>query len=393
MSSDFLNDFSFEELIRPTTSDVFFKQHWGQRPLFLERHNENFYGDLVTVSDIDHLVTTAPSRLGLVQSSEDGIHEYQVAQSAVELSEFVYSNVAHGSTLVARAEDRLPALGLLCRLLAKEFGFVFEAGIYVSPSQSRAFRAHFDKTDVFVLQLFGSKMWHVEKTRRSVPRLDEYDQGDTEMAADKEKILLRQGDLLYLPRGFVHAAFAQDETSVHLVLRTAPPTWEDLLHAAVKVAADENEALKMALPVGLLAQDSGALAAVLEEFLGTIRSRTDLDRTVSAFLDEQVTRFATDTAGQIQRVVTGERSAPGDRVGPRRGLIYRRHVAGEDVVLLIGSRRVTFPDVLLDQLDYALETPAFAVRDIPGDLSDDEKVVFVERLMQEGIIELKDDVI
>jgi hypothetical protein len=37
-------------------------------------------------------------------------------------------------------------------------------------------------------------------------------------------------------------------------------------------------------------------------------------------------------------------------------------------------------------LDFALNTPTFAIRDISGTLEDEEKIVFTERLIQEGIL-------
>ena len=394
MSYDFLRDFSFEKLIRPTTPAVFFDRHWEHEPLIIERRAPDFYGDLVTVDDIDHLVATGPKRVGLVPATEDGSTEIEVSQSAVDISEYVFSDLARGGTLVLpHVEDRLPALGMLCRLLGQEFGFVFDATMYVSSPNALSFTTHFDYTDIFVLQLQGSKLWHVERTRRKFPRIGDYDYGEAEMSPDRDDCLLRQGDLFYLPRGFYHTAASRDDASAHIRLRILPPSWEDFIHAAVKLAADENDDLKRALPVGFPAQGGGVLAAGLAERLGAVLSRPDLDRMAAIFINDQVTRFATDTAGQIGRILTAERPRPGDLVGPRRGLIYRRHADGEEVILSIGARHVTFPDVLAEQLDFTLDTPTFAVRDIPGDLSDAEKVVFIERLMQEGIIERKDDVL
>ena len=38
-----------------------------------------------------------------------------------------------------------------------------------------------------------------------------------------------------------------------------------------------------------------------------------------------------------------------------------------------------------------VSTPAFAIRELPGDLEDEERVVFIERLMQEGLVIRKED--
>jgi hypothetical protein len=51
----------------------------------------------------------------------------------------------------------------------------------------------------------------------------------------------------------------------------------------------------------------------------------------------------------------------------------RMHPDGAPVCLNVGTRST-------------LDTPNFAIRDISGDLEDEEKIVFAERLMQQGIL-------
>jgi hypothetical protein len=58
----------------------------------------------------------------------------------------------------------------------------------------------------------------------------------------------------------------------------------------------------------------------------------------------------------------------------------------EAVTLKVGTRAITFPDFFGEALKFALATPSFAIRDLPGDLEDDERLIFIERLMQEALI-------
>ncbi len=391
MASAFLRDFSFGKLIAPVEPDSFFDEYWEDRTLLVGRQAPAYYDDLLTIAELDAAVASAPDRLGIVRSSETGRFDFQIADNAADMNELAASELHHGGTLVlGHIQERLPNLAMICRLLGKEFGFRFRASVYMTPAGHQAFKAHFDWTEVFVLQVLGAKLWRVETTRRHLPRTDEFDVGDTEMGPNYDEYHVDQGDLLYIPRGFVHDARSIDEPSVHIALRIEPPTWEEVLAATVKLAADGNDALKRALPVGFLNRSSDALVSGLAARLAEIAAPEHLARAADLFTDEYVTRFSPDIAGQVQMVFGGARPGPDDRVGPRRGLVYRLQQDDDTIALRVGFRRIEFPDVLADQLHFALETPSFTVRDLPGDLTDDEKAVFVERLIQEGLVERKD---
>ncbi|HYJ36642.1 MAG TPA: hypothetical protein VEV64_10820, partial [Rhizomicrobium sp.] len=75
-----------------------------------------------------------------------------------------------------------------------------------------------------------------------------------------------------------------------------------------------------------------------------------------------------------------------DKVGVRAGLYYTLRPHEDTVTLKVGTRAITFPGFFGQALGFALETPSFAVRDLPGDLEDQEKLIFIERLMQEAVV-------
>jgi len=391
--SQFLRDFGFEKLIRPIAPDAFFDTYWERKPLLVDRGATRFYGDLLSAADLETALTAAGDSFGLARNTEDGAYAVEYAGSAAEVSELTITGLRGGDSLVLLdAQDRLSNLGLMCRLLAREFGYQVHSKVFLTPAGCKAFKPHYDRYDAFILQVLGSKSWRVEKYRRKFPRPEEYDRGETEMSRYREAFRLDQGDFLYIPRGYVHAAESDDAVSMHITLTVEPPTWEDLLHAVVKRGADREERFKHALPVGFLSEPPDRLAAGLVILTAALAAPAHLDDVAGRFADEYVTRFAPDIAGHVAAFVAGDRPAPEDMAGPRRGLVYRLRDEDEAVVLLVGSRRIAFPDLLAEQLRFALETPSFAVRDLPGDLTNDEKIVFIERLVQEGLVERKDPV-
>jgi hypothetical protein len=111
-----------------------------------------------------------------------------------------------------------------------------------------------------------------------------------------------------------------------------------------------------------------------------------LNQVIEQYRDESVQQFPLDVTGQIAHFFQPEPLAPGDVVGPRRGMVYRTHVSEDSVRINFGTRSITFPGFLRETLDFALGTQAYPIEDLAGDLEVDEKIVVIERLMEEGLV-------
>ncbi|MYS16752.1 cupin domain-containing protein, partial [Streptomyces sp. SID4982] len=132
---------------------------------------------------------------------------------------------ADGATLVLQALQRTWApVGDLCAGLSAELGHPVQANAYVTPPQSQGFDAHYDVHDVFVVQIQGSKRWLVHEPVHPEPLRDQpWTDHRTAVAEAAEgpayiDTVLEPGDVLYLPRGWLHAARAKGEVSIHLTL-------------------------------------------------------------------------------------------------------------------------------------------------------------------------------
>ena len=72
--------------------------------------------------------------------------------------------------------------------------------------------------------------------------------------------MLRPGDALYLPRGWLHSAEALGDVSVHLTVGIHSVTRYALVEALVALAAEEPE-LRASLPLGVDVADPDAISA------------------------------------------------------------------------------------------------------------------------------------
>ena len=96
-----------------------------------------------------------------------------------------------------------------------------QANLYFSMQSHQAFAPHFDTHDVFALHCEGEKLWNIyENFERDPINHPIYNQ---ELSDKTEKpgkvidqVLLKPGDLLYLPRGQFHDALASKNGAMHI---------------------------------------------------------------------------------------------------------------------------------------------------------------------------------
>ncbi|MFD4790044.1 cupin domain-containing protein [Streptomyces sp. NPDC058459] len=167
---------------------------------------------------------------------------------------------ADGATLVLQALQRTWApVGELCAGLSAELGHPVQANAYITPPQSQGFDDHYDVHDVFVVQIQGSKRWLVHEPVHRDPLRDQPWTGHRAAVAEAAEgpayidTVLEPGDVLYLPRGWLHAARAKGEVSIHLTLGvhvwTRYALAEQLAETALAALRDDPWA-RASLPLG-----------------------------------------------------------------------------------------------------------------------------------------------
>jgi len=276
---------------------------------------------------------------------------------------------------------------LLCRLLARETGEGFQTGVYLTPPNGKGFLPHWDNHDVFVMQVIGFKHWKIEKARRVLPPRDGViEMQDRDLRGELHEFTLQQGDMVYIPRGFVHAAECGSETSLHVTMGVNHNSWDQLLNAAINAAIRRDDSLRFSLPAGYMKGDGAGIVKRLSDVLLNTADPGFLTQVLDQFRADLVQQAGLDISGQVAAFFHPRELKLGDRIGARPGLFYIIAKEAETVTLKVGTRAITFPDFFGKALEFALETHSYAIHDLPGDLEDDLKLVFVERLMEEALV-------
>ncbi|SDE56138.1 cupin domain-containing protein [Auraticoccus monumenti] len=251
--------------------EEFASAHWAQRPLV--SRGRDLGGDrLFGSAAVDELISRRGLRTPFLRVAKDGAtlpNSSFTAPGGVGASigdqlddTALWRHLEGGATLVLQALHRTwDPVGELCSRLAHDLGHPVQANAYITPPQNRGFSDHYDVHDVFVLQVEGSKRWIIHEPVHPDPLRDQPwtdRRAAVEEAARGEAVVdtvLEPGDVLYLPRGWLHAAEAQGAVSIHLTLGvhiwTRFAVAEQLVQAALRSLQDDP-AMRATLPLGPL---------------------------------------------------------------------------------------------------------------------------------------------
>jgi lysine-specific demethylase/histidyl-hydroxylase NO66 len=379
----------------------FADRYWGRGPLLHRRTGARF-DDLLSLSDVDHLVTGTLLRLPTVRLVKDGkpippsSYTRTITVGSRKVPETIrperlLRKFSDGATIVLQVLHRQwTPVARFCRELEMTMTHPVQANAYITPATSRGFAVHHDAHDVFVLQSHGRKAWRVYPAVVEPERKDRRSSGTRgDPGRPILEVELRPGDALYIPRGFPHDAEAREEVSVHLTVGILARTWVDVWRHVMKEAVDQPQ-FRENLPLGF-ARDVDALAgemAVRAGEFGSWLEKTAGEDAAASFAREYWSRRRPVLDGQLLQVARLGDIGPETRLRLRPGSFFDVAVDGREAVVLLGNRELRMPAFMEPMLRFiAGSTEAFTASRLPGNLDDESRLVLVRRLVQEGALE------
>ncbi len=146
---------------------------------------------------------------------------------------------------------------------------------FISPPASQATAIHYDKSDVFALQVHGSKTWHVYRPIDHLPNSRTPDQPIAEGGhglVHFASYTLQPGDFLYLPRGWIHRVENHgQQMSVHVSMVAFFDSWlavfGNLMAEAYACMRDDWQLRQHVTPQGLRGDSARSeLAHMMQRF-------------------------------------------------------------------------------------------------------------------------------
>jgi len=188
------------------------------------------------------------------------------------------------SVVLNHADLQSPAIAAVCEDLQSSFLHVY-ANVSITPVNSQTVPPHADDRDVLVIQLYGSKQWKVYQ-RVPIPYPYPKEQVGKEGLEVPDEVLkgpvmiertLHPGDVMYMPRGYVHEAKSvPNDCSVHVTVALATHDWTllGILSAASQDIWSHNLELRKAVPREFGRSDISAVQQSMQE---------QIDQAVEAF--------------------------------------------------------------------------------------------------------------
>jgi ribosomal protein L16 Arg81 hydroxylase len=243
-------------LLEPLSVDKFLDGIWGKNHHHFARGRADYFDDLFpqpsTPDGLLELFRHEPSAMRLVRGQDKkGPENYRLADGSLDVAD-VRKDFADGYTIVMDGiEQYVRTIGTLARSLEVELNFPTQVNAYITPPHSSGLVPHYDDHDVLILQIQGSKSWHLyvgaDRPAREIQR-------DTDKAVVLESLpaptdlLLAAGDVLYVPRGRVHEAETHSEASIHLTVGIHAPTVLMLAIGALYSKSFRDDRLNAQLP-------------------------------------------------------------------------------------------------------------------------------------------------
>ncbi|MEU1753967.1 cupin domain-containing protein [Micromonospora matsumotoense] len=381
--------------------------HWGRVPLLsraAELPGTAGFTDLLSPDDADELLSRRGLRTPFLRVARDG----QLVPAArftggggagaeigdQVLDERILELYAAGATLVLQGLHRLwPALVDFARDLGTALTQPLQVNAYLTPPGSQGFATHYDTHDVFVLQVDGRKHWRIHPPVLTDPlerqpwggRADEVSAtADGPAALD---VVLEPGDALYLPRGWLHSAQAQESRSLHLTVGIRALTRYALVEELLALAA-EDPRLRAGLPFGTDVADPDAIEPELTETVEALRDwllRADPAAVAARLRDRAWPAARPAPIRPLAQAAALDSLTADSRIAPRGGLRWQLTTTADRVALRLVDRTLTLPAQCAPALRALLDSTGLRVGDLPGLDDDADRLVLARRLLREAV--------
>jgi ribosomal protein L16 Arg81 hydroxylase len=400
------NNLSVEWLLRPTGLKEFFNDYWERRPLILSRGDEGYFRHLLSLEDMDQVLSSHELRHPLIQlvknnarvpppqwTTEEEVKGAPVGTVADRVK--MFGEYQNGATIILDHLHRTwPPLARLCASVERFFGHPTQTNVYLTPPGSKGFGAHYDTHDVFILQTEGSKRWQLYDSPMRLPLPSQtYPHPGPDPGKPTADFVLRAGDVLYMPRGVIHSASTSDSTSLHVTLGITAYTWADVLNEALTARCEGDVRFRRSLPVGFSTDADGA-AEARAEARGLLRALAEGGLPLEEALGQLAERFLMSRPPLLAGHLTGLSSArrlTAQSRARKRAWLARLVEEGNGVHVLFHGKGMTFARQLVPTLRYILDTEVFTVASLPGPLKEADKVELTRRLIEEGLLMLAEE--
>lgn len=244
-----------ECLVAPWSPEEFFDRYWGKEYLN-SKPNSELISNLFSWPSLYQILSTQRFefprlrvvRSGKVVPSEEYIKRLVdrrgnpfTSHDSRSLARFLESGCVLHITSIGEAWEPLANFAAQLELALDAR---VQVNVHAGFAASRGFDVHWDGHDVFAVQIEGKKRWRLFGFTEKAPLAIPPDQKHGAPTQSVWEGVLAAGDVLYIPRGYWHAAEAMEATSLHITFAVQHPTGYDFL-SSMLTSLTTNSAVRM----------------------------------------------------------------------------------------------------------------------------------------------------
>ncbi|PPR79401.1 MAG: hypothetical protein CFH01_00458 [Alphaproteobacteria bacterium MarineAlpha2_Bin1] len=365
---------SFEDLIDPIKEKKFFDEFHDNRFLHIKANNSDKFLNIFNWESFSRILNMTSiwtsSSLQLVLDKNkiapedycfpgvdrEGNEVFQPQPN--KLIEFLNK----GATLIANEVDTLDSnIDSIAKILEDKFSSKTQCNIYFSKQGRQGFDIHFDVHEVFAINLIGEKVWNIYEGRLDNPINSEaFISLDKEYAKENcgkilEKVLLKPGDILYIPRGQFHEALASSDRSMHLSFSVTHLIGHDVLSLLFNEAMS-GSFFRSNLPMTF--QGPKEIENWINKFNQNL-SNIIKSSSFSDIIKYQVANY---------KLTRGTYSFPDDLTyNLKQKFIFKENVilknVGSKIILEVNKKGITIPNKYIDIIKKLISIGSFTIEE------------------------------
>lgn len=275
--------FGLANILSPLDVEEFCSGYKGQKSLHIPSAENKFEG-LFGWDDINHVLNYGRPTLDRVKLVNNKVTLPAESLNQIDIW------LLKGATLVIDSVNHIdPVVSKFSNALSNDMNTHVNINCYASFPNKQGFDIHFDRHDVFIIQISGSKTWKVfdptiewpierqPKVKHPPPEYEPY-----------LECTLQTSDVLYIPRGHWHYALA-DDPSIHLTVGPQSRSPVDFLNWLVGYLMENESELRKDFPI------------IDVELMGGSRSDDDLDLTLNKVYKNLGDVFESDRIRELFR--------------------------------------------------------------------------------------------
>ncbi len=379
----------FESLVAPKGRDEFFDHYWERQPLFVKRDRPGYFDDLLRLEDMDDYLGTRAfhrSDLRLVKQGKDLSFDDYSKDGVADRAKLMQMFNGGAMMLFSHLNRFHSPLAEMLSACEAEIHVPMRSNVYLSPPGSRGFDLHWDTHDVIVLQISGTKRWHLYDSPVELPH--EQHQQDKkrilERASKLTEVVMTPGSMLFLPRGFVHGAEAENDHSLHITIGLRSMTIADVIVGEFR----RKSLLDLDMRKVVLFDECDEPARMEEARAALRRVVESMD--IGAALDDLYKSFIQSRQPPARGALLDALSvAEVDHATPlrlRSGVLYQVFRESDGISLAVDGTALNLPVGIEDAIERIATGDVFVPEELPG-LEYESRLILSRKMLGARFVE------